>query len=44
MPKPEFEPLHKPRIITERASKVEGSKTQLERLGKKAYIEKIKNE
>ena len=44
MPKPEFQPLHKPRIITERASKAEGSRVEFERLGKKAYIEKIRNE
>lgn len=44
MPKPKFKTLHQPRIITERTSNVEGSRVQFEKLGKKAYIEKIKNE
>ena len=43
-PKPKFEPLHEPKIITSHIPNVEGSRKQFERLGKKAYIEKIKNE
>ena len=43
-PKPKFEPLHQPKIITSHVPNVEGSKKQFETLGKKAYIEKIKNE
>ena len=42
--KPKFEQLHEPKIITSHIPNVEGSRKQFERLGKKAYIEKIKNE
>ena len=43
-PKPKFEVPYQPRIITEHTPKIEGSRRQFERLGKEAYIEKIKNE
>ena len=41
--KPVFEQPHKPNII-DNLNKIEGSKNLFDRLGKEAYIEKIKNE
>ena len=39
-PKPKFESLHEPKIITSHIPNVEGSRKQFERLGKKAILKK----